>query len=129
MALIGELYTVAGAVLGYCRVSGEDQNLAEQRAALRNAGCTRLFEEKASGGRWDRPQLQRLLDPLRAGDLVVVWKLDRLSRSLKDLLHIMEKIGEAGAGFRSISEQIDTRTPAGRMMMQVVVPSKNSNAP
>ena len=110
----------AGAVLGYCRVSREDQNLAQQRAALRSAGCTRLFEEKASGGRWDRPQLQRLLDHLRAGDVVVVWKLDRLSRSLKDLLHIMEKIGEAGAGFRSITEQIDTTTPAGRMMMQMV---------
>ncbi len=110
----------AGSVLGYCRVSREDQNLAQQRAALRSAGCSRLFEEKASGGRWDRPQLQRLLDHLRAGDVVVVWKLDRLSRSLKDLLHIMEKIGEAGAGFRSITEQIDTATPAGRMMMQMV---------
>lgn len=109
-----------GAVLGYCRVSREDQNPSQQRAALRTAGCVRLFEEKASGGRWDRPQLQRLLDHLRAGDVVVVWKLDRLSRSLKDLLHIMEKIGEAGAGFRSITEQIDTTTPAGRMMMQMV---------
>ena len=60
----------------------------------------------------DRPELQRLLDHLRAGDVVVVWKLDRLSRSLKDLLHIMEKIGEAGAGFRSLTEHIDTTTPA-----------------
>jgi DNA invertase Pin-like site-specific DNA recombinase len=61
-----------------------------------------------------------LLDHLRDGDVVVVWKLDRLSRSLKDLLHIMEKIGEAGAGFRSLTEHIDTTTPAGRMMMQMV---------
>ena len=83
-------------------------------------GCSRLFEEKASGGRWDRPELHRLLDHLRDGDVVVVWKLDRLSRSLKDLLHIMEKIGEAGAGFRSLTEHIDTTTPAGRMMMQMV---------
>ena len=63
--------------------------------------------------------MHRLLDHLRPGDVVVVWKLDRLSRSLKDLLHIMEKIGEAGAGFRSVTEHIDT-TPAGRMMMQMV---------
>jgi DNA invertase Pin-like site-specific DNA recombinase len=110
----------AGAVLGYGRVSREGQDLAQQRAALRAAGCTRLFEEKASGGRWDRPELQRLLDHLRPGDVVVVWKLDRLSRSLKDLLYIMEKIGEAGAGFRSLTEHIDTTTPAGRMMMQMV---------
>ena len=109
-----------GAVLGYGRVSRESQDLAQQRAALRAAGCTRLFEEKASGGRWDRPELQRLLDHLRPGDVVVVWKLDRLSRSLKDLLHIMERIGEAGAGFRSVTEHIDTTTPAGRMMMQMV---------
>jgi DNA invertase Pin-like site-specific DNA recombinase len=108
------------AVLGYGRVSRESQDLAQQRAALRAAGCSRLFEEKASGGRWDRPELHRLLDHLRDGDVVVVWKLDRLSRSLKDLLHIMEKIGEAGAGFRSLTEHIDTTTPAGRMMMQMV---------
>jgi DNA invertase Pin-like site-specific DNA recombinase len=109
-----------GAVLGYGRVSRDGQDLSQQRAALRSAGCTRLFEEKASGGRWDRPELHRLLDHLRPGDVVVVWKLDRLSRSLKDLLHIMEKIGTAGAGFRSLTEAIDTTTPAGRMMMQMV---------
>ena len=108
------------AVLGYGRVSREGQDLAQQRDALRAAGCTRLFEEKASGGRWNRPELRRLLDHLRPGDIVVVWKLDRLSRSLMDLLHIMEKIGEAGAGFRSLTEHIDTTTPAGRMMMQMV---------
>ena len=109
-----------GAVLGYGRVSREGQDLAQQRAALRAAGCSRLFEEKAFGGRWDRPELHRLLDHLRDGDVVVVWKLDRLSRSLKDLLHIMEKIGEFRAGFRSLTEHIDTTTPAGRMMMQMV---------
>jgi DNA invertase Pin-like site-specific DNA recombinase len=107
-------------VLGYGRVSREGQDLAQQRAALRAAGCGRLFEEKASGGRWDRPELHRLLDHLRPGDVVVVWKLDRLSRSLKNLLHIMERIAGAGAGFRSLTENIDTTTPAGRMMMQMV---------
>src|ERR1700761_8955395 len=110
-----------GVLLGYARVSkGDEQNNALQTKALKAAGCRRLFEETASGGRWDRPELHRLLDHLREGDTVVVWKLDRLSRSLKDVLHIMERIADAGAGFRSITENIDTTTPAGRMMMQMV---------
>jgi len=108
-------------LLGYARVSKEDdQTNLLQTKALRTAGCRRIFEEAASGGRWDRPELHRMLDQLREGDVVVVWKLDRLSRSLKDVLHIMERIGAAGAGFRSITEAIDTTTPAGRMMMQIV---------
>jgi len=111
----------AGLLLGYARVSkGDEQNNALQAKALRAAGCRRLFEESASGGRWDRPELHRMLDQLREGDTVVVWKLDRLSRSLKDVLHIMERIAEVGAGFRSVTENIDTTTPAGRMMMQMV---------
>jgi DNA invertase Pin-like site-specific DNA recombinase len=111
----------AGLLLGYARVSkGDEQNNALQTKALKAAGCRRLFEEAASGGRWDRPELHRMLDHLRDGDTVVVWKLDRLSRSLKDVLHIMERIAKAGAGFRSITESIDTTTPAGRMMMQMV---------
>ena len=108
-------------LLGYARVSkGDDQSNAAQLAALERAGCARLFEETASGGRWDRPVLQDLMRQLRPGDVVVVWKLDRLSRSLKDLLHLMERIEAAGAGFRSLTEAIDTTTPAGRMMMQMV---------
>jgi len=111
----------AGLLLGYARVSkGDEQNNALQTKELKAAGCRRLFEETASGGRWDRPELQRMLDHLREGDTIVVWKLDRLSRSLKDVLHIMERIAKAGAGFRSIIENIDTTTPAGRMMMQMV---------
>src|ERR1700722_18819675 len=110
-----------GLLLGYARVSkGDDQTNILQTKALRAAGCRRLFEETASGGRWDRPELHRLLDQLREGDTLVVWKLDRLSRSLKDVLHIMERIANAGAGFRSLTENIDTTTPAGRMMMQMV---------
>ena len=110
-----------GMLLGYARVSkGDDQSNALQVRALRAAGCRRIFEEAASGGRWDRPELHRLLDQLREGDIVVVWKLDRLSRSLKDVLHVMERIAAAGAGFRSLTESIDTTTPAGRMMMQMV---------
>ena len=108
-------------LIGYDRISkGEDQNNALQVDALKAAGCEKLFSETASGGRWDRPHLHKMLEQLRPGDVVVVWKLDRLSRSLKDLLLLMEQIEAAGAGFRSLTEAIDTTTPAGRMMMQMV---------
>lgn len=108
-------------LIGYARVSrSDDQDTTVQIRALRGNGIDNIFEETASGGRWDRPELHRLLNRLVEGDVVVVWKLDRLSRSLKDLLHIIEKIESAGAGFRSLTENIDTTTPAGRMMMQMV---------
>jgi DNA invertase Pin-like site-specific DNA recombinase len=108
-------------LLGYARVSkANDQDTTTQVSTLKAAGCDRVCEEKASGGRWDRPQLHRLLDHLREGDVVVVWKLDRLTRSLKDLLNILEKIDAAGARFRSLTEAIDTSGPAGRMMMQML---------
>ena len=108
-------------IIGYSRVSkGDDQNTGLQLAAFRKAGVEKVFSEAASGGRWDRPELHRMVEQLRDGDVVVVWKLDRLSRSLKDLLVLIEKIDEAGAGFRSLTEAIDTTTPAGRMMMQMV---------
>src|SRR6202171_5657367 len=106
--------------IGYARVSTGDQETAVQVAALKKAGCERIYREKASGGRWDRPELQRLLNHLRAGDVLVVWKLDRLSRSLRDVLTMMERLGEAKVGFRSLTEAIDTTTAAGRMMMQMV---------
>lgn len=86
-------------LIGYARVSrAEGQDLALQVGALEAAGCRRIHEERASGGRWDRPELARLLARLAAGDVLVVWKLDRLSRSLKDLLLILERISAAGAG-------------------------------
>jgi DNA invertase Pin-like site-specific DNA recombinase len=107
-------------LIGYARVSKDEQETAAQVTALKGAGCERIYREKASGGRWDRPELQRLLDNLRKGDVLVVWKLDRLSRSLRDVLTIMERLGDAKAGFRSLTEAIDTTTPAGRMMMQMV---------
>ena len=107
-------------LIGYARVSTDDQDTSVQEAALQQAGCERLYTEKASGGRWDRPELHRALEQLRPGDVMVVWKLDRLSRSLKDLLHVMDRIELAKAGFRSITEAIDTTTPAGRMMMQML---------
>src|SRR6202043_3208410 len=102
-------------LIGYARVSKIDQqDTRAQVKALKEVGCKRIFEEKASGGRWDRPQLHKALEQLREGDVLVVWKLDRLSRSLKDLLHIMERVRDAGAGFRSITEVVDTTTSAGR---------------
>jgi DNA invertase Pin-like site-specific DNA recombinase len=107
-------------LLGYVRVSTNHQETAAQVAALKAAGCARIYHEKASGGRWDRPELHRLLDHLRKGDVLVVWKLDRLSRSLRDVLTIMERLGGVETGFRSLTEAIDTTTPAGRMMMQMV---------
>ena len=108
-------------ILGYSRVSkGDDQNAKLQIKAFKNAKVEKTFRETASGGRWDRPELHKMLDQLRKHDVVVVWKLDRLSRSLKDLLVIMERIHQAGAGFKSLTEAIDTTTPAGRMMMQMV---------
>src|SRR6266853_425470 len=107
-------------LIGYARVSTNEQDKTAQASALKAAGCERIFREKASGGRWDRPELHRLLDHLRKGDVLVVWKLDRLSRSLRDVLTIMERLGDSGAGFRSLTEAIDTTTPAGRMMMQMV---------
>jgi DNA invertase Pin-like site-specific DNA recombinase len=107
-------------LIGYARVSTQDQDSAAQVAALESYGCERIFEEKASGGRWDRPRLRELISQLRDGDVVVVWKLDRLSRSLKDLLTLMDQIDQVGAGFRSLTESIDTTTPAGRMMMQMI---------
>jgi hypothetical protein len=99
---------------------GDEQSNKAQIKALTDAGCVRTFEEEASGGRWERPELHRMLDQLRDVDTVIVWKLDRLSRSLRDVLTIMERIEATGAGFRSLTEAIDTTTPAGRMMMQIV---------
>src|SRR5271154_4602488 len=83
-------------LIGYARVSkSETQETAPQIRALNDAGCTKLFEEAASGGRWERPELHKMLDQFRSGDTLVVWKLDRLSRSLKDLLSILERVSVA----------------------------------
>ena len=105
---------------GYARVSTDDQDLTLQRAALKEAGCKRTFEEKASGAKRDRPELARMLEQLRDGDVVVVTRLDRLARSTRDLLDIAERLREAGAGLRSVAEPwADTTSPAGRMVLTV----------
>jgi len=107
-------------LLGYARVSTEDQDLSIQRAALGDAGCLRLYEEKVSGTRRDRPELARLLDSVREEDVVVVTRLDRLARSTLDLLEVAERLRDAGVGLRSLGEPwADTTSPAGRMVMTV----------
>ena len=106
--------------IGYARVSTADQNLDLQLAALKEAGCGRIFQEKISGAKIDRPELQRLLDQLRPDDVVVVWKLDRLARSTQNLLELAEQIKSAEASFCSLSEPwADTSSPSGRMIMTV----------
>jgi DNA invertase Pin-like site-specific DNA recombinase len=106
--------------VGYARVSTDDQHTENQIAQLKKAGCERIYKETASGGRWDRPELQACLQHLRKGDVLVVWKLDRLSRSLSDLLRILRKVDDEGAGFQSLTENVDTTTSAGRLMMNML---------
>lgn len=103
--------------IGYARVSTQDQNLDRQRDQLRQDGCERIYEEKESGARSDRPELARLLDTLREGDVVVVAELSRLGRSVKDLFCLVEQIHRAGAEIRSLKEPwLDTTTPQGRLL-------------
>lgn len=107
-------------LIGYARVSTQGQNLEQQRVMLGLCGCQRVFEEKVSGARIDRLQLERLFDHLRSGDVVVVTRLDRLARSTTDLLHIAEKIKKVGAGLRSLAEPwVDTTSPAGQMVLTI----------
>lgn len=106
-------------IIGYARVSTDDQNLDAQLDALKGAGAVRIFSDKISGSLRKRPELDRLLDQLREGDVIVVTKYDRLARSLRDLLDIVEAIKARGAGFRSLAEDIDTTTPAGRLVFHV----------
>lgn len=106
-------------IIGYARVSTDDQNLDAQTDALKAAGAERIFADKISGVKRDRPKLGAMLDQLRPGDVVVVAKYDRLARSLRDLLDLVETIKDRGAGFRSLAEDIDTTTPAGRLVFHV----------
>ncbi|WP_299822687.1 recombinase family protein [uncultured Jannaschia sp.] len=106
-------------IFGYARVSTDDQLLDAQTDALEAADAERVFADKISGSIRKRPQLDQLLDQLRPGDVIVVTKYDRLARSLRDLLDIVEAIKERGSGFRSLAEDIDTTTPTGRLIFHV----------
>jgi DNA invertase Pin-like site-specific DNA recombinase len=107
-------------LLGYARVSTTDQQPHLQVDALQRAGCYRVFTETASGARADRPTLEQLLDQLRPGDTLVVWKLDRLGRSLRHLVDTVTALAERGVGFRSLQEAIDTTTLGGKLAFHVV---------
>ena len=105
--------------VGYARVSTADQDLALQLDALAAAGCAKVFEDRASGARADRPGLRAALDYARDGDVLVTWKLDRLGRSLPHLIETVAALEQRGVGFRSLTEAIDTTTPGGRLVFHM----------
>lgn len=106
-------------LVGYARVSTQDQNADLQIDALRAAGCEKLFVEKASGAKRDRPELMAAIDYVREGDTLVVWKLDRLARSLKQLIETVELLESRKIGMRSLTEAIDTTTSGGRLVFHL----------
>ena len=106
-------------LVGYARVSTQDQDPALQLDALKAAGCKKLFTEKASGAQRERPQLQAALDYMREGDTLVIWKLDRLARSLKQLIETVEGLAARGIGLRSLTEAIDTTTSGGKLIFHL----------
>src|SRR5215203_1247732 len=105
--------------IGYARVSTGEQTLDLQRDALAKAGCDKVFEETASGAKADRPLLKEALAYARAGDTLVVWRLDRLGRSLPHLIETVAALAARGIGFKSLTEQIDTTTPGGKLVFHV----------
>ena len=105
---------------GYARVSTEDQNPAMQLAALKKAGCKIVFKDEVTGAHVNRPALTRCLKALETGDTLIVWKLDRLGRSLRDLIHMLDDLKQRGVKFRSLAEAIDTETPTGGAMWQMI---------
>src|SRR5262245_11599748 len=108
-------------IYGYARVSTNGQTLAAQDAALHGAGCAKVYAEKVSGAKTDRAELAKLLKRLDRGDVLIVTRLDRLARSTRDLLNILDTIAKAGAGFKSLADTwADTTTPHGRLMLTVL---------
>jgi DNA invertase Pin-like site-specific DNA recombinase len=108
-------------IIGYCRVSTDGQTLDAQIAELKGAGATRMFAEKQSGARTDRPQLRKAIAALGKGDTLIVTRLDRLARSTRDLLNVLHDVSESGASFRSLADTwADTTTPHGRLMVTVL---------
>ncbi|WP_026280497.1 recombinase family protein [Thioalkalivibrio sp. ALE28] len=105
--------------VGYARVSTRDQDPSLQTDALREAGCDRIYEDRASGAQRDRPQLREALDYMRQGDVLVVWRLDRLARSMRQLITTVEDLEERGVEFQSLTESIDTTTPGGKLVFHV----------
>lgn len=106
-------------LIGYARVSTQDQDPELQVDALKKAGCEKIFVEKASGAKRERPELQAAIDYARDQDTIVVWKLDRLARSLKQLIETVEGLEDRGIGFKSLTETIDTTSPGGRLVFTI----------
>ncbi|SCU93064.1 site-specific DNA recombinase; e14 prophage [Cupriavidus necator] len=107
-------------LIGYARVSMQDQNLELQREALTQIGCQKVFEDMVSGTRAERPGLNRALEMLREGDTLVVWKLDRLGRTVKQLVDLVGDLHRQGVQFKSLTDAIDTGTPSGRFFFHVM---------
>ncbi len=107
-------------LIGYARVSTQDQNLDLQLEALTKAGCKKVFDDKISGSRAERPGLTKALEMLREGDTLVVWKLDRLGRSVKNLVDLISELHRQGVQFKSLTDAIDTGTPSGRFFFHVM---------
>ena len=107
-------------LIGYARVSTLDQNLTLQKDALKKAGCERVYEDLVSGTKSNRPGLDRALEMLREGDTLVVWKLDRLGRSVKHLITLISDLNSRGIHFKSLTDSIDTNTPSGRFFFHVM---------
>lgn len=105
--------------IGYARVSTQEQSLALQLDALRKAGCRKVYEEVTSGARIERPVLQDLLTHLREGDVVMIWKLDRLGRSLRHLIEVVTDLAQRGIGFKSLQEHLDTTTSSGKLVFHM----------
>ena len=106
-------------LIGYARVSTIEQDVALQTDALQQAGCERIFQDKISGAKAERPGLQEAINYVRKGDSLVVWRLDRLGRSLKHLIETVGQLEEKGIGFRSLQEAIDTTTSGGRLIFHI----------
>lgn len=110
-----------GEIIGYCRVSTDGQTLNDQIAALKAAGASKIFAEKQSGARSDRPRLRKALSELGQGDVLMVTRLDRLARSTRDLLNVLHEVGERDAAFKSLADAwADTTTPHGRLMVTIL---------
>lgn len=106
-------------LIGYARVSTKDQKLTSQKDALREHGCDKIYTDKVSGAKAERPGLDRMLRNVREGDTIVVWKLDRLGRSLKHLVELAEELNQRGVGLKSLNDPIDTRTAQGKLIFSI----------
>ena len=104
---------------GYARISTQDQNLDLQLDALKKAGCEKIFTDIASGTKTDRPNLNKLLAEIRTGDIITIWKLDRLGRSLKHLVDMVEQLNKKNVGLLSLNDPIDTTTPHGKLIFNI----------